>query len=914
MFYTVDQYGVRFSDDKSELITAPQNLSGTYTIPETVSKLHYAAFRNCNALESVILPESLIEIPDNAFEYCKKLKKVEITSNINSIGRQSFACCDSLTEINLPTSLLSIGFQAFVECTSLEKIAIPDCCKCSERVFEGCKNLAQIEIPNSWTEIPEAIFRNCKSLEDITIPNGIIKISDSSFENCSSLYNIYIPDSVENIGKRVFAECKSLSRIRIGLNLKYIDKDCFLNCLNLENVFWDAESGNVSSKTFCKAWEQSITNGAYIKHFHIGAHVKVLPSFLCSELPHLEEIIIPNNVEKIGEGAFFHCNPRYLYLGKNVTPENIESFFSDTHSMEVYDTIREHNMFGSCYRLEKIEVSTQNPYFSSKNGNLYNKSGSTLIKFCAPRVWKTRKGTYQSDGNPISLVLDVEHIADFACYRLNIGKLVIENCNDVGKFAFYGCANLKSVSFGKVENQKERNSYSSNIVNLSFDNMCHNDLPQEKLSDTSYKLSIGTFAFGGCPNLTSVYWNITDGDFRIAESYQIWGRYGGSPITSREKEEYDFSQQIKKLQIGPCVSTLPPFMSKLLAVEELTIPLSVKDIAGGLPPKLKKMDIDTNGTNSEQNFIYDNGIILSKDGRVFIRYIGDANELIIPEGVVEIADSALSHSSVKRVVCPMTLESIGAYAFAGSKLESFVSTENLYTIGTEAFKNCFNLVDLRLNASLKEIGSKAFENCKLLPLISIQQGTKIKFDIIRGCSSMKELEINIESLDLEGLDGLQSIIWNCKGEKSTTYHNETDNTTFVKYERFDFGDGDVSYRYRIEESVAHRIQQLTFTENVECIPDYFADYMQIEEVDIPKNVKSIGHKAFWNCPKLKRIVIHSMDIECEIDFCHFDKLSLYVAKKHIDCVETKIIFNDEDVTDLFKKKNQKLHSDINAEI
>ena len=36
--------------------------------------------------------------------------------------------------------------------------------------------------------------------------------------------------------------------------------------------------------------------------------------------------------------------------------------------------------------------------------------------------------------------------------------------------------------------------------------------------------------------------------------------------------------------------------------------------------------------------------------------------------------------------------------------------------------------------------------------------------------------------------------------------------------------------------------------------------MQIEEVDIPKNVKSIGHKAFWNCPKLKRIVV-----QCDLD-------------------------------------------------
>lgn len=914
MFYTVDQYGVHFSDDKTELIAAPQDLSGTYTIPETVSKIRRAAFQNCSNLEWVVLPESLTEIPDNAFEYCKKLIKVEINSSINSIGRQSFSCCDSLKEINLPASLLSIGFQAFVNCTSLEKIAIPDSCKCSERVFEGCNNLAQIEIPDSWTEIPEAIFSHCESLEEITIPNGIIKISNSAFENCSSLYNVYIPDSVEHIGKRVFANCTTLSRIRLGLKLKYLGKECFDHCYNINTVFWDPVACEGASSVFVE--DVSCENTIELKHFHIGAQVKKLPSFLCQNLSQLEEIIIPNNVEVIGEGAFYHCNPLYLYLGKNVTFENIKSFFSDYHSVEVYDTQWEHNTFGSCYRLEKIEVSKQNPYLSSKNGNLYDKSFSTLIKLCAPRMWAYYDGTYQGDGDPISLVLDVEHIADFACYRLNIGKLLIKNCTDIGKFAFYGCGNLESVSFGEMNNQKEWNSYNSDT--LPFDDKPQDDLQLEKSTDSSNnKISIGTFAFGDCPNLTSISWNITDGNFRIAESYQIWGRYGGSRTTrgDRDKREYDFSQQIKELKIGPSVFALPPFMSKLLAVEELTIPNNIKDIVGGLPPNLKRLNIETcSTTDAERNFIYDNGIILSKDGQVFIRYIGDTEELAIPEGVTAIADSALSHSSIKRVICPATLESIGSSAFTCSKIETFEAPDKLSIIGDEAFKDCSQLVNLKLNDNLEEIGNRVFENCKLLPQFSIKQTTKIGFDIIRGCCSIKELKINIESLNLLGLDGLQSIIWNCKGEKTKHFHGETDNTTFVQYKRYgDFKDGDVSYSYNTEDSVAHKIQKLIFTENVEFIPDYFADYMQIEEVDIPKNVKSIGHKAFWNCPKLKRIVVHSMDIDCGIDFCHFDNLGVNVANRHIACVATKIIFNEKDVTDLFKERNQKLHSDIDEE-
>lgn len=65
--------GVLFNKDATELIRCPEGKSGSYTIPDSVTRIGYDAFENCIALTGVTIPESVTSIGNGAFRYCKAL-------------------------------------------------------------------------------------------------------------------------------------------------------------------------------------------------------------------------------------------------------------------------------------------------------------------------------------------------------------------------------------------------------------------------------------------------------------------------------------------------------------------------------------------------------------------------------------------------------------------------------------------------------------------------------------------------------------------------------------------------------------------------------------------------------------------------------------------------------------------------
>lgn len=845
MFYTVDQYGVRFSEDKTELIMAPRTLSGDYVIPETVMEIHTYAFDSCKNLERITLPNTISKLGIGTFRCCENLKTVIFNSSIVSIAHSCFASCYSLQEIQLPRTVVKIDKQAFFECRSLEYVDLPDNCICDEQTFEGCTSLKAVIIPSSWTEIPKGIFLRCESLEDIIIPNQVLKISENAFANCTSLFRVYIEDSVTDIATNAFANCNRLTQIRFGLNLKHIEANSFSNCNNIRTIFWDAVA--------CSDFEDHIFFSESIKHCHIGNNVKYIPAHFCQYQNSLEEIVIPNNVERIGNYAFMRCNPRYVYLGKNITSENFSKLFGPYWEEETKDVKYASNLFYYCNRLDRIEVSKYNPYYTSFKGNLYTKDMSTLLK-----VGKSIKG---------SLEISASQIADFACANLDITGLYILNDCEIGKFAFSGCHELQDIHFGKKTQ------------------LCIN------------KLQVESFAFYDCPKLSSIFWNVDKGNFVVSDSYQIWGMYCGHNVTERQIRRYDFSNQITKIEIGRGVSVLPSFISKLLGVHTLTIPGNVVDVTGGLPPNLKELTLDgTEETLNAQNFTYIGDSIISKDGSIFIRYIGKDSHLTIPNGIKTIAHSALSYSTVKQLTLPKSIEEIGNLAFAFSCLEEFNAPSNLRIIGDEAFKECRCLRQVTLNDKLQSIKYGAFKECISLEQILIPYSSNIEHDILESCSSLEKLTIRHDNLELLGLKSLTSIIWDCEGDiDSVIYGNDS---RFLKYRNDKWYDYDVS--------VAHQITEMEFTDKVKIIPGQFANYMSIKEVNIPKSIKHIGWRAFYNCPQLNKIVIHSMDFEFEMDFCHFDACYIDINGYGHECVPTKIIYEGKDVTEYFQKKNKQM--------
>ena len=130
------------------------------------------------------------------------------------------------------------------------------------------------------------------------------------------------------------------------------------------------------------------------------------------------------------------------------------------------------------------------------------------------------------------------------------------------------------------------------------------------------------------------------------------------------------------------------------------------------------------------------------------------------------------------------------------------------------FYECDKMQSTVLPDAVTSIGERAFMNCVNLAEITIPCSVaSIGFMALSGCSSLKRLT------------------WNARNCSPT-----------------------------VNPVVNGAVEQLTFGDSVEVIPNNFAKNARIKEVTIGKSVNKIGSSAFYGCTSLKRVNIpHSVE-------------------------------------------------------
>ena len=91
-------------------------------IPNTITSISEASFKECKNLKSISLPTAVTEIPMQAFEKCGNLVSYSIPG-VKIIGKEAFKECKSLKEIIIPANVNQIEYDAF-EKTNAQKIKI----------------------------------------------------------------------------------------------------------------------------------------------------------------------------------------------------------------------------------------------------------------------------------------------------------------------------------------------------------------------------------------------------------------------------------------------------------------------------------------------------------------------------------------------------------------------------------------------------------------------------------------------------------------------------------------------------------------------------------------------------------------------------------------------------------------------
>lgn len=113
------------------------------------------------------------------------------------------------------------------------------------------------------------------------------------------------------------------------------------------------------------------------------------------------------------------------------------------------------------------------------------------------------------------------------------------------------------------------------------------------------------------------------------------------------------------------------------------------------------------------------------------------------DDIIRIPDKAFYMSKLNgKIDLPMSVKSIGAYAFTKTACTDFSLPDRVTEIGEGAFESCHNFRTLNLPRDLKKIGPRAFKDCLLSGHLDIAYNvTEIGDYAFSGCTSLTKLTL-----------------------------------------------------------------------------------------------------------------------------------------------------------------------------
>lgn len=271
----------------------------------------------------------------------------------------------------------------------------------NDYAFRNCTNVKQVTIPSTITKISSSVFEGCVNLESVNIPYSVTYLGNKAFYGCTNLKSILIPSSVTYIGTEVLAFCSSLTSIDVDANSK--------GYVSVDGVLFDIGKTRLMQYPAGKQGETyEVPNKVW--------YVNTSAFAGCSQLT---SITLPSSLSGIYDYAFKGCSAL-----KSITiPSNVTSVGSYA--------------FDACTALESIDVAKENTYFVSKDGVLFNKSETKIVRYPIAKSGETytipKTVTYIEYGS----------FADCT----NLTSIVIhKTLSAIRNDSFKGCSNLTEIT------------------------------------------------------------------------------------------------------------------------------------------------------------------------------------------------------------------------------------------------------------------------------------------------------------------------------------------------------------------------------------------------------------------------------------------------------------------------------------
>lgn len=727
------------------------------TVNITKGEILDYAFENCMYIENISIPDSITQIGEFAFLGCAYLKSFDIPHGVTEIKQGTFKSCESLVSITVPPYVTTLGYNCFAGCESLTDIALPDGLqKIETSVFSGCKSLTNIVIPDSVTEISPGVFANCESLESLTVPCigymsgeyiypiagwfGSLwqtdKYDESKYyripgyyytkdytqnstnywgiplsfksvtftkgENIfgltdlSSLTSVTLPQSAKTIEDWTFKDCNNLNRIDLPINLQKIGAFAFSGCTKLEKV-------NIpDSVTIMR--EQAFAYCSALNDLTIGVGLSQIPAY-AFQSSGISSLILPDKIQKIGNGAFHSCeNLSSITFGNALKEIGEKSFCLCSNLRELNIPQQVETLYSDSFNdcpLQTISVPAFAMEFLPK---------SRLVKVDIYSGTKILKSSFSdcSQLTSISLCETITVIGDNAFTKCTgLTQITLPNSiTTIEEAAFLGCTALTEVVLS--------NSLTA-IGNSAFAECT--GLTEIVLPNSL--ITIGSFVFSNCNGIVEIkipssVTSIGNSVFYQSKSFERYIVDDGNTTYSAvdgilynaEKTEFVACPNVFKgiVKIPEGIKTIGQVFAECSTVEEVILPDSLSTIeryafkSCGMKRLTLGKGLKEIGGLAFWNCTQLQGVYIKdleawcKISFAYAQYVNPleyahnlylnnqlVTTLVIPETVTYLANNVFDGcTSIENIILHDKMKSIGNYAL------SAVAIKNVFYLGNKS--------------------------------------------------------------------------------------------------------------------------------------------------------------------------------------------------------------------------------------
>ncbi len=857
----------------------------TYYLPASLrtviiygGELSHEEFRGCKNLTSIIFGDGVTKITGDVFNGCTSLSSLTIGNNVTQLSGNSLDKCTAL-QYNEYDNAYYLGNESnpYLWLIRAKDTSVTSCEIHSDtkfihsHAFLDCKNLANVNIPESVQSICSYSFSGCTALTSIHIPAGVTSIESGAFSDCRNLVEVYNSSSL-NITKGSYGN-GSVAYYALGV---YTDINTESKVVTLDGgyIFYDGDDGvyfigykgNNTELILPESYNgqdyriklaaladcdgiQSITvpfigeskDSANKTHF---GYIFGAASYQDNGyyIPASLKTVVVTGGSAIGYMAFANCSEI-----QNITiPSNVTKISS--------------NAFMGCESLESFVIPDSVTYIGS--AVFYNCSSLTsiTIPFIGERA---NAAAYTNFG----YIFGANTSADNKKYvPATLKTVIITHASAIQEGAFSGCSWLESITLpfvgGSIKTQDDTYQYPFGYIFGTTSYYGSIATVQNYYGASLSEVETATYYIpASLRSVTITGGNILSGAFSDCSEIE----YIAIPesITSIGYMAFSECINLKEINIPNGVTSIAPgTFNKCMSLESVIIPDSVELIdffAFAYCENLMHITLGKGVTT----------IVGSGPDDAFFQCIKlvdicNKSSLVIEKGSSE--NGCIGYYAIN-IYTPDSGESTldmtdGGYVFCSDDTTAYLigylgdNTEltlpenyngNGYEIYEYAFWKCDGITSIIMPDSVTNIGDYAFYYCTGLKNLVISSGvTSLKEGLLYSCSALESLTLPFIGGSIKAAsDTYQYPLGYIFGTSSYTGSVEITQ----KYYGYSTTKTE-SKTYYFPAS----LKSVTVTGGI--IPyGAFYDCSSLRSVTIGDNVASIGDYSFYNCHALRSVTI-----------------------------------------------------------